>query len=82
MKQIVFELRGSCGVPDGTLPIEGFPNHFRLPGGQIISIQPVIELESAVDADDHRDLTYAEAIAFGLTPECDQRALDLDDEPG
>ena len=82
MKQILFALHGSCGVPDGTSAVEGVPNHFRLPGGQVISIQPVIELESATDADDHRDLTYAEAIAFGLTLECDQRALDLDDEPG
>ena len=82
MTQIVFELHGSCGVPDGTSAVAGSPNQFRLPGGQIVSIQPVIELESTSDADDHRELTYAEAIALDLALECDERTLDLDDGMG
>lgn len=80
MKWIVFTLRGSCGVPDGTTEIDGLANHFRLPGGQIVSILPVIEMSTDVDADDHRDLSYEEAIALELTLECEARTLELDDD--
>ena len=67
-------------MPEGTSLLDGFANHFRLPGGQIISIQPVIEMESGIDADDHRDLTYSEATALGLDLECEERTLRLEQE--
>lgn len=82
MRQIVFALCGTCGLPAGTTAVDGFANHFRLPGGQIISIQPVVEMESAADADDHRDLPYAEAIALDLTLECEERTLTLHGDAG
>ena len=40
----------------------------------------MVELESAVDADDHRDLTYVEAVALDPTLECEERSLTLGDE--
>ncbi len=82
MKQISFTLNGSVLVPDGTTEVEGLANHVRLPGGQVISIQPVIEMASDVDTDDHRDLTYDEAGALDLYLECEERAIELDDVPG
>jgi hypothetical protein len=53
-------------VPEGTAPLDGVANQFRLPTGEIILIQPVIEMASGPDADDHRDLSYDEAAEFGL----------------
>jgi hypothetical protein len=63
---VAFEIHGSFEVPDGTEPMGGFPNLFRLPSGQVISVHPVIEMASAPDRDDHRDLTTAEASALGV----------------
>ena len=82
MNQIIFTLFGSCGVPTGTTAVDGFANHFRLPGGQIVSIQPVIEMESSIDADDHRELSYEEAVGLDLLLECRERTLALDDDTG
>lgn len=81
MHMINFELLGACLVPEGTIEVEGVINHFRLPGGQIVSIQAVIEMSSAIDADDHRYLAYDEAVALGLYLDCDERRLDLASEP-
>ena len=63
---IIFQIQGRMDVPDGTTPSPGIENQFRLPSGQIISVRPVIELASGLDADGHRDLTYTEAAGLGI----------------
>jgi hypothetical protein len=63
---VVFEIRGQYAVPQGTEPVPGSPNLFRLPSGAVVSVHPVIELASGSDSDDHRDLTYDEAAALGI----------------
>ncbi|WP_454887909.1 hypothetical protein [Sphingomonas oryzagri] len=82
MKVVTFTLQGTCLVPDGTTESEELANHVRLPTGQVISIQPVIEMTSHADADDHRDLSYEEAIALDLHLECTERTIELDEDPG
>ena len=82
MKQIRFTLSGTCLVPDGTSEVDRIANHVRLPSGQIVSIQPVIEMASGADADDHRDLSYDEAVALALYLECEERSIELDDDTG
>ena len=61
-----FEIQGSFEVPVGTQPVEGLPNLFRLPTGEIVSVHPVIEMTSTDTRDDHHDLTTSEAAAFGV----------------
>lgn len=61
-----FEIKGHFAVPEGTRLVDGACNLFRLPGGHIVSVHPVIELASDQDADDHRDLTSAEAAMLGI----------------
>ncbi len=63
---VAFEIHGSFEVPDRTQPVDGLPNLFRLPSGQIVSAHPVIEMASGHDGDDHRDLTTEEAAAIGV----------------
>ena len=82
MKQIVFTLTGFCTVPDWTAEVPDITNHFRLPSGQMISIQPVLETASDTNADDHRDLAYTEAVDLDLFLECETRTLELEEETG
>lgn len=82
MKSIAFTLSGTCLVPDGSTLVEDFANHVRLPGGQVISIQPVIEMASGADADDHRDLSYDEAATLDIYLECEERSIEPGEEPG
>lgn len=82
MKEIRFTLSGSCLVPDGAAESESLANHIRLISGQVISIQPVIEIASDADTDDYRDLSYDEAIALDLHLECEERRIELEDRTG
>ena len=61
-----YRMTGYFPVPDGTVPLEGVANQFRLPTGEIISVHPVIEMASSADADDHRALRHVEAEAYGI----------------
>ncbi|MDE8650577.1 hypothetical protein [Novosphingobium album (ex Liu et al. 2023)] len=63
---VEFEISGSFDVPAGTGPVDGSPNLFHLPSGQIVSVHPVMEMASSPDSDDHRDLTTAEAARLGI----------------
>lgn len=63
---VEYEIRGRVEVPEGTRLVPGMSNLFELPSGAVISVQPVIEMASSTVADDHRDLTYAEAAALGV----------------
>lgn len=74
---IDYVIEGSFPVPDGTAPVPGRSNQFRLPTGDVIAVYPVIELASGPDADDHRDLSYAEAAAYGIALEFYERSCDL-----
>lgn len=82
MMRVSFTVSGSVLVPAGTTEIPGLANQLRLPGGQIVSIQPVIEMASGIDADDHRDLSYDEAVALDLYLECEARTVEIDEESG
>lgn len=77
---VEFQIEGRYQVPDGTLPVEGIANRFRLPTGQVVSVYPVIEMASGVDSDDHRDLTWSEAAALGISLDLYDRHCEL--EPG
>lgn len=77
MKELVFVLHGVCTVPDGVTPVDGIANQFRLPSGEVISVQPVIEMASGVDADDHRCLSHSEAVARDLFLEIEERSSDI-----
>lgn len=63
---VEFEIRGRFEVPEGTCLVPGMSNLFELPSGAIVSVQPDIEMASSLIADDHRDLTYADAAAIGV----------------
>jgi hypothetical protein len=71
--RIDFTIDGSFRVPDGTVPVAGTYNIFRLPTGQLVSVHPVIEMASSEDADDHTDLTYAQGLAIGVEFELYER---------
>jgi len=75
---VEFKIEGRYQVPDGTLPVEGMANLFRLPTGQIISVHPVIEMANGVDADDHRDLNWSEGEALGIFLDLYDRASELE----
>lgn len=64
---IDFAITGTLHVPNGTEPVAGARNLFRLPGGQCVSVHPAIEMASSFESDDHRDVTTREAAAFGLS---------------
>ncbi|WP_157217995.1 hypothetical protein [Flavisphingomonas formosensis] len=72
-------ITGSFPVPKGTRPREGVANQFVLPSGEVIAVYPVIEMASAADADDHRDLTWDEADAYGIALELYERACTLEE---
>ncbi|CCW17318.1 hypothetical protein EBBID32_16570 [Sphingobium indicum BiD32] len=74
---VVFEIHGSLEVPRGTRLVDGSSNLFRLPTGQIVSVHPVIEMASAADSDDHRDLTTSEATAVGVRLDLYERESSL-----
>lgn len=75
---VEFEIRGTFEVPDGTVPVADMANWFRLPTGQVVSIYPVIEMASGPDAEDHRDLTYAEASKMGVILDLFDRTATLE----
>lgn len=79
VKRVAFEISGSFEVPDGTLPVDGMPNLFRLPMGHIVSVHPVIEMASGIDTDDHRDLTTDEATSLGIYLDLYDRDASLSD---
>jgi hypothetical protein len=62
-----YDISGTYTVPDGSQFVEEMTNLVQLPCGGIVSVHPVIELESHHGADDHRNLNYAEAQALGVT---------------
>jgi hypothetical protein len=66
MMHVDFEIHGHFYVPDGTIAVPETSNLFQLPSGRVVSVHPIIELSSTVDADDHRDLSYAEALGLGI----------------
>jgi hypothetical protein len=72
-----YVIEGSFPVPEGTEPLPGKLNQFRLPSGEIVSVYPVIEMASGPDADDHRDLSYAEAAEYGIALELYDRSCEL-----
>ncbi|WP_337847809.1 hypothetical protein [Sphingomonas sp.] len=63
---VEFEIHGRFEVPEGTRPVDGSSNLFRLPTGEIVSVHPTIEMASTINSDDHRDLTTADAAATGI----------------
>lgn len=77
---VEFEIHGCFRVPDGTTPVAGFRNLFRLPTGQVVSVQPVIEMASSAHGDDHRDLTFRQAESLGVVFEVHDRQSELVDE--
>lgn len=74
---IEFCIEGQFHAPTGTEPMAGVANQFRLPTGQIVSVYPVIEMASAMDSDDHRDLSWAEAHAVGISLDLYDRTAEL-----
>ncbi len=76
---VEFEIHGRFDVPDGTEQIDGSANLFRLPSGQVVSVHPVIEMATALDCDDHRDLTTDEAAAIGVHLDLYDRESSLQD---
>ncbi len=64
--RIHYSIHGSFSVPDGSAFLANSANLIRLPGGQIISVHPIIEMASGPDADDHRNLGYEEAASLDV----------------
>lgn len=77
---VAFEIQGRYDVPEGTKPVEGAVNLFRLPTGQIVSVHPVMEMATAIDSDDHRDLSTGEASAVGIHLDLYDRTSTLSDD--
>ncbi|WIW89591.1 hypothetical protein K3M67_06430 [Sphingobium sp. V4] len=59
-------IHGTFSVPDGSAFLPDSENLIRLPGGQIISIHPIIEMAGGPDSDDHRNLSYDQAAALDV----------------
>jgi hypothetical protein len=59
---------------------EGVYNQFVLPSGEVITVYPVIEMASSADADDHHDLSWDEAEAFGIAFELYERTCTLEED--
>ncbi|MCK9549515.1 hypothetical protein [Aquamicrobium sp.] len=66
MMRVQYSIHGSFALPEGSAFLAGSENLIRLPGGQIISVHPVIEMAGGPDTDDHRNLNYEEAVALGV----------------
>lgn len=64
--RIHYSIHGTFSVPDGSVFLPNSANLIRLPGGQIVSVHPVIEMASDSDADDHRNLGYEDAVALDV----------------
>ena len=77
--RISFEITGSFEVPAGTRPLGGSPNLFQLPSGEVVSVHHVIEMATALDSDDHRDLTTDEAATIGVHLDLYDRESSLQD---
>jgi len=75
---VEFKIEGRYRVPEGTSPLEGVANQFRLPTGQTISVYPVIEMASGADSDDHRDLSWSEGAALGIFLDLYDRQSELE----
>jgi hypothetical protein len=74
--RIDYSISGSFCVPDGSAFLPGSRHLIRLPGGQIISIHPIVEMASNANADDHRNLDYEEAAALGvMLGDCDRDSI-------
>lgn len=67
--RIDYTISGSFTVPDGSRFLPGSENLIRLPGGQVISVHPIIEMASDANADDHHNLNYEEARALDVVLE-------------
>ena len=74
---VEFTITGTLHVPGGTEPVPGTRNLFRLPGGECISVHPVIEMASTGESDDHRDVTATEAAALDVVLGLYDRDSDL-----
>lgn len=77
---VEFEIRGRYNVPEGAEPVAGALNLFRLPTGQIVSVHPVIEMATAIDSDNHRDLSTGEAATFGVHLDLYDRTSTLEED--
>lgn len=64
--RVHYSIHGSFTLPEGAIFVPDSANLIRLPGGQVISIHPIIEMATGLDADDHRNLDYEEAVALGV----------------
>lgn len=64
--RIDYTISGSFTVPERSHFLANSQNLICLPGGQVISVHPVIEMATSEEADDHRNLTYGEASALGV----------------
>lgn len=64
--RVHYSIHGSFTLPQGSAFLPGSENLIRLPGGQIISVHPIIEMASGADADDHLNLDYEAAVALGV----------------
>ncbi|CAN5495255.1 hypothetical protein BH10PSE12_BH10PSE12_07750 [soil metagenome] len=73
-------ITGSFPVPDGTTACAGILNQFLLPSGEVISVHPVIEMASTIEADDHHDLRWSEMEAFGIALQLYERVCTLEDD--
>jgi len=74
---VEFRIEGSYRVPDGTKPVAGAQNLFRLPSGQIVSVHPIIEMATRAHSDDHRNLSYSETEAIGVLLDLYERTCEL-----
>lgn len=63
--RIEYNITGTLTLPEGTTPIEGNDNSYRLPTGEVFSVHPVIEVTDDME-DDYRDLSEAEARSIGV----------------
>lgn len=70
-------IEGTFPVPEGTTPVAGVANQFRLPSGEIISVHPIIEMASGLHTDDHRDLSYSQAANYGIALNLYERSSNL-----
>lgn len=70
MQTLYAKLFVTLMVPEGSVCLEGEnEDKIRLPDGKIVSVVPIVEMESSLGADDHLNLNHDAANEIGVNYE-------------
>jgi hypothetical protein len=61
-----YTITGYIDFPEGSTFRKDVANQVILPDGKIVTVHPILELSSDMDADDHRDIRTVEEQTLGI----------------